>query len=338
MQNRVVVVGLGSMGKRRLRCLRTLGYTNAHVYDTNIERLTLEMEGIKLTPLDKQDLLKCEFDVAFVCTPPDKHLEYLKLFAGNEVPTFVEASVILEGLDEVKKISDRNNTLISPSITLVFHPAIDLINQIVSQKVLGEVSSFTYNSGQYLPYWHKYEHVKDYYVSKPETGGAREIVPFELGWMSRVFGMPLGCFGMVRKTTTIEGAESIDDTYGVALDYGSYVGYMNVNVVSEVSQRSLNVIFSAGNMVWNWEDDYVSVFKRGDTDWQKIPFEKGASAEGYDKNISESMYVNEVSSFLSCINNQSDFPNTLTKDIKMLEVLQAIEDSSGNKKYFEISK
>ena len=81
---------------------------------------------------------------------------------------------------------------------MLFHPAIKDIKRIIQSGEFGNITNFSYHSGQYLPDWHPWEKVSEYYVSNRETGGGREIVPFELTWIADVIGFPkkvTGFFG-----------------------------------------------------------------------------------------------------------------------------------------------
>ena len=57
--------------------------------------------------------------------------------------------------------------------------------------------TFYTTQGSILPDWHTYEDVSEYYVSKKETGGGREIVPFELTWITLVLGFPKRVVGLL---------------------------------------------------------------------------------------------------------------------------------------------
>ena len=109
---------------------------------------------------------------------------------AQRVPFFVEASVVDDGLVEIIAKTREMNLLAAPSATLRFHPAISEIFRIVRGGRLGRISNVMLHSGQYLPDWHTYEPVSNYYVSDPATGGAREIVPFEMTWFTELFGFP----------------------------------------------------------------------------------------------------------------------------------------------------
>jgi len=176
-----LVIGLGSMGKRRIRCLKALKHEDIVGFDLKEERRKEAETKYKVNTTNKltSNILN-EIDAIIISTPPDKHAGYIKIAVDNRKPVFIEASVISKGLEELNNSAKKNNVLVVPSCTMKFHPAIKEITDIVVIKKYGKVTNFSYHSGQYLPDWHPWENIKNYYVSKKETGGAREIVPFEL--------------------------------------------------------------------------------------------------------------------------------------------------------------
>ena len=93
--------------------------------------------------------------------------------------------------------------------------------------------------------------MSEYYVSNPATGGAREIVPFELTWITDIFGMPHKVFGNVRRTIRIPGAEKIDDTYNFLLDYGDLLATITIDVVSRSATRRLTINGDARQLRWD---------------------------------------------------------------------------------------
>jgi predicted dehydrogenase len=169
--------------------------------------------------------------------------------------------------------------------------------------------------------------VKDYYVSNPVTGGAREIVPFELTWLVDIFGMPKKVFANVRKTIHIEGAEKIDDTYNCLLDYGDTLLTMTVDVVSRFATRRLVVNGDKAQLVWDWNRPNIEVYNTSTKTWDTIPYQMDKAAPGYNANIGENMYIDELRQFIGATSGSGPFCNTLRDDGAVLHLLYMLERS-----------
>jgi predicted dehydrogenase len=322
-----LIVGLGSMGKRRIRCLYSIGYSDIIGYDIRSDRLEEASSKYKIETINSIDEINLkEVDCIIISTPPDIHNYYIKLAISNKIPAFVEASVVLEGLEELNDLSKNKKVLIGPSCTMKFHPAIKDIAEIINSGKFGKVSNFSYHSGQYLPDWHPWEDVKDFYVSKKETGGCREIVPFELTWIVEIFGFPENIVGFYGHTIDV-GAD-IDDTYVLSMNFKDKYGSMLVDVTSRYAIRSLIVNLEFGQIVWRWDENCVKLYDAKSSRWINYQLSQGISVEGYNKNIIENMYIDEIKAFISSIVKQSTYPNSLDEDIKVLKLLEKAEAKS----------
>lgn len=321
-----LVVGLGSMGKRRIRCLKSLNISNEDIigYDIRKDRreAVKNLYNIKTVDHFNADILS-EVDAVIISTPPDRHLEYITHAIDNNKPAFVEASVILKGLEEVNRYAREKKVLIAPSCTLIFHPAIKEISKIINEKKYGKITNFSYHSGQYLPDWHPWESIHNFYVSKRETGGAREIVPFELTWMTKTFGYPKDIKGYFKKTYNF-GCD-IDDTYAIIIEFENFLGTLIVDVVSRKAIRKLNLNFENAYLFWDWESSKIEIYDANEKKINIIEHQGGTSIEGYNKNIIEEMYIEEMNSFINAIQNNIIFPNSLDEDISVLKLLQTVE-------------
>lgn len=322
-----LIIGLGSMGKRRIRCLKNLGHSNILGFDLNEDRRneSEELYGIDtVKSIDSIDFN--EIDSIIVSTPPDKHDEYIELAIENKTPVFVEASVVLGKLLELNKLAKEHNVLVAPSCTLQFHPSIKKIKEIVDSNKYGKLTNFSYHSGQYLKDWHPWEDVKNFYVSKKETGGCREIVPFELTWLIDIFGFPKRIVGF--NGSTMDVGADIDDTYTISLDFGNCYGNLTVDVVSRYATRDLILNLEYGQILWRWDEKVVKLYDVNKDKWIHYHQPESISMKEYNENIIEDMYIEEIKSFVDAINRKSEFPNSLEEDIKVLKLVYEVESAN----------
>lgn len=324
-----LIIGLGSMGKRRIRCLEALGIVNSNIYGMDIRAdRCLEAKakyGINIIA-SEEELDFDDINAVIVSLPPDKHFEGVQVALKHNKPVFVEASVVIEDVRKIKK-SNVNNLFIAPSCTFIFHPAIKAIKEIIKSEIYGRVCNFSYHSGQYLPDWHPWEDVNEFYVSNRITGGAREIVPYELTWIVDVLGYPNEIKGYFRKTTYI-GCD-IEDSYVCSLDYGNMVGSLLVDVVARNAIRNLVINFQDAQLQWRSDREQLEIYIPREDIWKRIALEDMIHEEGYARTINENMYIEEIDSFLKGIENHEFYPTTIEKDILVLELLNAIENSDG---------
>lgn len=324
---RFLQVGLGSMGKRRIRCLKRLGYHDIIGLDLRQDRRKEAQDKYSIKTFgDAKDIDFGSLDIIIISTPPDRHDEYIELAIKNGIPAFVEASVVLGRLENLKDAARNTKVLIAPSCTLRYHPAIKKLKEIVKSGRYGKITNFIYHSGQYLPDWHLYERVKDFYVSRKETGGAREIVPFELTWIVDLAGLPKKVAGFKGRTMNV-GAK-IDDTYVIATEFKNGIyGVLNINVTARYATRILILNMEHAQILWRWDENVIKLYDAQKKRWINKYYTQGVAAKGYNKNISEDMYVDELDTFIKAALRKGKFPNTLQEDIAILKILEKVEKS-----------
>jgi predicted dehydrogenase len=216
--------------------------------------------------------------------------------------------------------------MILPSCTTVFNPGQRKVNDFLSRSVIGDILSIHYHTGQYLPDWHPWETIDDYYVSKRDTGGGREIVPFELTWMNAFWGNPdvLSC----KRGKLSDFNADIDDFYHAVLMYPKdIVCTLTVDVISRPKcVRELRLIGSTGILEWSNDRQEIRYCTVEHPEWISESLEVGHIEPMYIN--SETPYIEELKTFIQAVNsgNPSLFPNTLKKDYEVLSVLLKMEE------------
>jgi predicted dehydrogenase len=332
-----LIIGLGSMGKRRVRSLKALGITTVAGFDQRDDRRLESHEKYGIPTFSDINQAMSEFHptALIISVPPDAHHVYMKMAAEKGLHFFVEASVVDTDMDLIKELVKVKNIIAAPSATLLCHPAIKKIFEIIQSNELGVISNVIFHSGQYLPDWHTYEKVSEYYVSNPLTGGAREIVPFELSWLTQMFGFPRKVCGFNRKIIEIKGAEKIDDTYNFLFDYKNFLASITVDVVSRYATRRLLINGDQKQLIWDWNEKQIRIYHPENNQWQDIPYEMLQAEAGYNANIGENMYIDEIKSFIDAIEGKGSFMNTLENDHRVLKLLYRIEESDKKATYLD---
>ncbi len=328
---KVLQIGLGSMGKRRVRNMHALGMKDIIGFDFREDRRreAFEKQGIKTTSVLNDELLK-EREVFIISTPPDRHNEYMKLALKYRKPAFVEASVIRDGLLAIDREAKRKKVMIIPSCTFRFHPMVKILKNLIVSKKYGKICNFSYHLGQYLPDWHPWESIKDFYVSKRTTSAAREMVPFELTWLLDLMGMPTEIFAFKGKTHDM--GVDIDDTYAISLKFKGFYGTMVIDTVARFATKTFILNLEMAQIRWNWEDKMIKVYEAKTRQWKIFKQPEGQAAKGYNPNIVEGTYIEEMATFFAAIKGQKKYPNNLEEDAKILGILETCEKSGQGKK------
>ena len=184
----VLVVGLGSMGKRRIRNLLKLGLKNIIGFDPRLDR-RLESEKLyKITTVSTiNEGLKKNPICMIISTPPNLHYKYAVIAIKNNIHFFTEVNISSSDVKKIIQQLNKKSIIGLPSSTLLYNPLIKKLKVILAKKQIGKPLTVYHHFGHYLPNWHPWEDYREFYVSKRKTGAAREIVPFELVWLTFLF-------------------------------------------------------------------------------------------------------------------------------------------------------
>lgn len=317
---RFIVAGcLGSMGRRRIRCLKALGHEDIIGYDIVDYKkanptcwytdMMDEVENFLENPTDKK------VDGIIVSVPPLQKQTFIDMGNKYNVPTFAEADICVY----------RGNYYASSSLR--FYPAIQKIKELLDANILGKIYTFSYHMGQHLRDWHPGADYSNYYAAKKESGACREMFAFELSWLSMLLGTPIEAKGLIDKklddkditaddvyATTVKFAKqnkNEDTRIGTAdfgkrtmlfplIPYGTITGMVLIDIVSRPATRKLHIAGQKCNLDWDWDSDVIEL-EYPDGEISIISYPKGKAAEGYNENITEDMYISEMENFINAI-------------------------------------
>jgi hypothetical protein len=307
------------MGRRRIRNLKALGYTDIVGYDiVDYEKakpdcwytdMLDETENFLENPTGTYK----KVDAIIVSAPPLQKQKYIDLANKYNVACFTEADV-----------TEYTGNYYS-SATLRHHPAIQKIKELLDGGELGKVYTFTYHMGQSLYDWHPNCNMKTYYAAQKESGACREMFCFEMSWLSYLFGDLKCCTGVIdRKLNDID--ISADDVYCSCLRFKNVTGTVLIDVVSRPAIRELRIVCECGFIEWNWNDDCIFIRRANEQDGI-ISFDKGTAAEGYHPAITEKMYEEEIKNFVAAIQGKEQYLYSREEEKQVIKMLEMFENS-----------
>lgn len=118
--NRIVIVGLGSIGSRHLNSLMAMGCKDIIAVDTR------EMPNEERVPVlsDVADVMAWVPTHAIICTPPEWHYHHAKRFLERGISTFIEKPMTVESIEarELNKIAEMAGAKIAVGYMERAHP------------------------------------------------------------------------------------------------------------------------------------------------------------------------------------------------------------------------
>ncbi len=93
---------------------------------------------------------------------------------------------------------------------------------------------------------------------------------------------------------------------------------------------------SRKQLYWSWDENKVRVFDPERNTWDDRPYEMKSAESGYNVNIGENMYIEELREFLDAIAGKKTYFNTLEEDARILDLLYKAERSDMTSAFVEV--
>lgn len=323
---RIVVIGLGSMGKRRIRLIKKFFNNSIDIYgiDSNKNRITESQEKFGIIPcngIETASRIGCE--CAFVCTSPLSHFSIICECLRQGMHVFTELNVVADGYDEMISLSKINNKVLFLSSTFLYRTEIQYI--IEKTRSVNTKTNYFYHVGQYLPDWHPWEKINDFFVFDKRTNGCREILVRELPWIIEAFGEIKHIKVLKNKISSLE--LSYDDSYCILFEHtNGSCGTVLIDVVSRKPNINLELINENFYVSWNGTPTGLYEFDlNSKKEIQICLYKDYEHEEGYSKNIIEDAYLSEIDAFFKQVSNGILPIYNFEKDKKTLLVMDEIE-------------
>lgn len=322
----IVVIGLGSMGKRRIRLLKQF-FSNVTIsgVDQNPERMDYCHKEYGITTYASlESAVKCDrFDCAFVCTSPLSHSAVIQQCLQNEINVFTEINLVSDGYQENMNIADEKGLCLFLSSTMIYRNEMQYLYEEV--KKCKEPVNYNYHVGQYLPDWHPWENYKEFFVGNRRTNGCREILAIELPWIIRTFGPVRDIKVMRAKLTNLN--IDYEDCYTVLLLHeNGNIGMFQADVVAREAIRNLKVVGEQIYFSWQGTPDSFQTKNMEKGLLENINLYQDIQREnGYNQTIVENQYVNEMKQFFDELDGKAATVYGFKDDLKTLQIIDRIE-------------
>lgn len=324
---KLLIVGLGSMGKRRARLARGMDASiQISGVDTTESRRT-EAKGLGITAYASigEAVAADKFDAALVCTAPITHAGIISELLDAGLPVFTELNLVRDSYEENMKKAREKGLPLFLSSTMLYRGETQYIKRQV--EAFAKPVNYIYHIGQYLPDWHPWENYKNFFVGDKRTGGVREIFGIDLPWLLDTFGPVKSLHVEKDKISQLE--VDYPDSYFVTLRHENGVkGMLAVDVVSPKAVRNFEC-FGEGLHLF-WEGNPRSLYTFDHDKGEKLPVNTYESFEHdsrYSDNIVENAYVDELANFFAVLKGAEQPRYSFEKDLETIRLIEAIEEA-----------
>ena len=247
---KVLIVGMGSMGKRRARLLKGM-MPDVQLFgvDASLQRCEeAQALGICMFSDLHAALAQENYDAALVCTAPLTHAGIIDVLLDADLNVFTELNLVSDGYEALMKKAADKNLVLFLSSTMLYRAETQYIKQQV--QAFDKPVNYLYHIGQYLPDWHPWESYKNFLCRA--IGAPAACAKFSaltcLGWWIRSARWS----GFMWKRTPSARLEiDYPDSCFVTLRHKNGVkGVLAVDVVSPKAVRNFEVYGEGLHLFW----------------------------------------------------------------------------------------
>jgi predicted dehydrogenase len=336
---RLLVVGLGSVGQRHVRCLRQL-------YGDEVEILAYRQRGRQLeitadlrareTCLEElygirsfralDDALAESPRAALVCTPNHLHLPLATRLVEAGLDLFLEKPVShsLDGIAELEARLQARGRICCVGYQLRFHPGVERMIEAVRGGAIGEPFACHVDFGEHMPYWHRYEDYSETFMARAAEGGGVTLTQIhDLDLILALFGVPDSVFasGGSSGALRMDAEDHVSSLLTYRRDGRPLVASLDQDCLRYPPRRSYEVRGILGTVRFDYYRNELT----------RVPFDGEAVVEYADAGFRrDDLFVRQMRHFVACLRREEAPRVGLSEGADSLRMALAVRDSMAS--------
>jgi predicted dehydrogenase len=264
---KILAIGGGSMGRRRLRDLTYLNEGEVLLFEPMEERCreTAAAFGVRGFT-DWDEALAQQPDVLSISTPPALHEPYVRQGMVHGLHVFAEVPFVLDAaaLEEIAGQAQGYQGVLGVSHTARYYPPLRLIHDVLQNDTIGKPLYFEYSLGNYLPDWHPYEDYRKFYASDARLGGAgMDMLLHEINAIRWWMGEISSVYARLSKVSALE--INGPDNHDVLCTFANGArGFFHHDVIERGTVgRHIRIAGELGTLEWHQNLPSIRVYHDG---------------------------------------------------------------------------
>lgn len=329
---RILIAGLGSIGRRHFRNLIALGEKDIILLRTY--RATLpddELQGYPVETDIQTALERYKPDAVIVANPSALHLDVAMPAAEAGCAILLEKPVShsLERLDVLQRTAEKSGSKILVGFQLRYHPTLNTGRDLIRQGVLGKVLTVHAHWGEYLPNWHPWEDYRQSYAARADLGGGViRTLTHPLDYLRFLIGEVETLYSFSGHISPLE--IDVEDVAEIGLKFTcGAIGGLHLNYFQRPPAHRLEIVGSNGTLRWDNADGVLHAYRMplpfgewGDSPSAPI-VETFAPPPNFERNH---LFLAQMRHFLDVARGQAEPVCTLADGVRALELALAAAD------------
>lgn len=328
-RHKVLVVGVGSIGERHLRCFQKTGRAEVAFCEPNEAlRKRIASEYKPLAAHEKFDAtIAADYDAVVICTPAHLHVDMAMDVIKADVHLLLEkpVSISMDGVEHLLTAVNASNRAAGVAYVYRVHPALRAMKAIITESRIGRPTHMVVVGGQHFPtYRPAYREI--YYTKHATGGGAIQDALTHLVNAGEFLLGPISRVCCDAQHQVLEGV-TVEDTVNVLCRHGEVMGSYAMNQFQAPNEVSFTVHGDEGSVRFDVHRQTVGIAKERGGGWEEQtfgPFER------------DDLFVTQANAFLDAIEGKVPPPCTMAEGVQTLRVNLALLFSAAEERWVSI--
>lgn len=328
---RFLVIGGGSMGKRRIRCLQAHGVParDIRLIDPRADRRAESQDRYAVAGYaDFASGWAWQPDVVIISTPTQQHMRYC-LEAARAAKDFFCEIALSDGLDgaaELLALVEQHRLVAALGINNPCHTLLRQAKAWLREETFGAPLTYQMAYGNYLPNWHPWEAYQEFYDETQIMG----VIAQELGTLYTLLDTRLSAlYAQSARSGSLE-IEGPDNLQIVARTTGGTAVTLQLDLLQDQQVYAYRIVSARGVIEIQLLPEararrYLNA--TGQFDEALVP-------SGY---TFEQAYIDEFGGFLAALDSRQEWFHPLRDGLHILRCLDAVKESGNSGQQVAIS-
>lgn len=331
---KILIAGLGSIGRRHFRNLLALGEKDLVLYRTN--RATLPDDELAGYPVETDlsgALKKHKPDAVIVSNPTALHMQIAIPAAEAGCAILLEKPIAqdLEQVGALQKAAAASGSKVLVGFQFRYHPTLNKARELIAEGAIGKVLTAHAHWGEYLPNWHPWEDYRQSYAARADLGGGVIVtLTHPLDYLRYMLGDVEKLWSLNGHISPLE-LSAVEDVAEIGLKFmrGAIVG-VHVNYFQRPPVHRLEIVGTGGTLSWDNSDGLLTHYCMPD-EFGSVHAQPAAAdvtrypvPDGFERNH---LFLSQMSHFLQVAGGQAEPICTLEDGLQALKMARGALES-----------
>jgi len=318
--HRVLVIGVGSIGERHVRCFQKTGRADVSICETNPQLLKEVGNRYEIARryANVEDALGDPHDAAVIAVPADKHIPLARLAVDAGLNVLIEKplSTNLDGLESLTNAVDRSNRVAAIGYAYRAHPALAAMKRAIDGGAFGKPVQLVVVAGQHFPTYRP-AYRSSYYGDRFRGGGAIQDAMTHLANAGEWLAGPIDRVVADADHKLIADVD-VEDVVNFLARHGSIVSSFSLNQFQAPNEITITLVCEEGTARFEYHRNRWRQMSRPDEPWHD------EQASGIER---DTLFCRQADSFMDAVEHRGTPLCTLEEGAHSLFVNLALQKS-----------